>query len=172
MMKRIFGIAGIAAVTVMIAAVAAGCSHKSTASFNNSGQVDGNGAAPVSVGTTSYIPRATVFRMSGPYADHVAVTVDASGQLTYYPDPSDINDNSAPVYLGNGWWLNRQGLGPNSVFTKWTMKEYANLPSAPTPAEIKANIIPEAAVTDFSTTSVLLPNAMKELSKIKAELPR
>lgn len=171
-MRRIFGLAALAVVAMMLAAISSGCSHRSTVSGSGSGNANVNGAVPVSVGSTSYIPRATVFRMSGPYADHVAVTLDANGQLTYYPDPSDISDNSVPVYLGNGWWLNRQGLGANSVFTTWTMQEYAKLPSAPTPAEIKAQIIPGAEVTDFRSTSVLLPNAMKDLSKIKAELPR
>ncbi len=172
MMKRIFGMAALAVVSMTLAAISGSCSHKSNAPVGNAGSANVDSAVPVSVGTTAYIPRATVFRMSGPYADHVAVTLDASGQLTYYPDPSDISDNSVPVYLGDGWWLNRQGLGANSVFTTWTMQEYAKLPSAPTPAEIKAHIMPDAAVTDFRSTSVLLPNAMKELSKIKAELPR
>lgn len=100
-------------------------------------------------GGAAYMPKATAFRMNGDYADHVAVTLDAAGNLTYYPAPGDITPASAPTVIGEGWYLNRQGLGPNSVFTKWTFEEYHALDKAPTPAEIKAAIIPGSGVTDF-----------------------
>lgn len=59
-----------------------------------------------------------------------------------------------PVEIGDGWWLNRQGLGPNSVFTKWTFDEYRALKTVPTPEEIKAAIIPGATVTEFHTLPI------------------
>ena len=94
-------------------------------------------------------PMATAFRMTGDYADHVAVTVGDDGRIVYYPAPTDLTSNSAPLQIGDGWWLNRQGLGPNSVFTKWTFAEYRALKKAPTQEEIKAAIIPDARVSDF-----------------------
>lgn len=97
------------------------------------------------------LPKPTAFKMSGDYSDNVAVTLDQQGNLTYFPAPTDITDASVPTPLGDGWYLNRQGLNANSVFTKWTFSEYRNLPSVPTPAEIKAAIIPGARVTDFKT---------------------
>ncbi len=95
------------------------------------------------------LPKKTAFKMSGDYADHVAVTLDGAGNLTYYPAPGDITAASAPVKMGDGWWLNRQGLGPGSVFTRWTFAEYAALKETPSQEEIKAAIIPGACVTAF-----------------------
>lgn len=163
-MKKILIIAAAAGMAVMPVA----CSHKSIGADNNNEIT----AMPVNGGGESFIPKATVFKMSGPYADHVAVTLDNNGELAYYPAPSDITANSVPVYLGDGWWLNRQGLGASSVFTTWTMAEYAKLPSTPSPAEIKGHIIPDARVTEFRRTSVPITDAMTKLSKIKTELPR
>ena len=108
------------------------------------------------------LPKATIFKMSGDYADNVAVTVNASGVLTYFPAPSDLTAASAPVALGDGWYLNRQGLGPGSVFTKWTFEEYSALPAAPSTREIIDAIIPGARVTEFRT----LPIAASEASEM------
>lgn len=169
-MKKMTVLMGLAMAGVFVATVAAGCGHKNVKDSVATDAYGSVSAAPVPVGSVAYIPRATVFSMSGPYADHVAVTLGAEGNLTYYPAPSDISDRSLPIYLGKGWWLNRQGLGPNSVFTSWTMAEYAKLTTAPSADQIKAHIIPGARVTGFRSTSVLLPNALKELSTIKSEL--
>ena len=95
------------------------------------------------------IPKATAFRMSGDYSRNVAVTLGPDGNLLYYPAPTDLTAGSAPVEIGDGWWLNRQGLGPGSVFTRRTFDEYRALKKAPTPEQIKAAIIPGASVTDF-----------------------
>ena len=111
-------------------------------------------------GSVSMIPKASAFRMSGDYADKVAVSVDAQGNLTYFPAPSDISPVSAPVSLADGWWLNRQGIGSNSVFTKYTFEEYAALPNVPSVAELKAAIIPGARVTEV----ISLPFTIGEAS--------
>lgn len=105
------------------------------------------------------VAKATVFKMSGDYADRVAVTIGPNGDLTYFPAPSDINDTSAPVEIGDGWYLNRQGLGANSVFTKWTFTEYAALTSVPNPREIMDAIIPGAKVTEFRTLPITASEA-------------
>ena len=105
-------------------------------------------------GTAYYLPKAPAFRMSGDYADRVAVTLNADGSLAYYPAPSDITAQSAPLEIGDGWWLNRQGMGANSVFTKWTFAEDGKLPKAPSPEEIKASLLPGARVTDFEQLPV------------------
>lgn len=70
----------------------------------------------------------------------------------YYPAVSDINADSTPLDLGDGWWLNRQGIGAKSVFTKYTFKEYMNLPATPSPEEIKAAVIPESGVIRMVTS--------------------
>lgn len=120
---------------------------------------------PENGNSARYMPKATVFRMTGDYADHVAVTIGPNGMLTYFPAPSDISADSAPVSLGDGWYLNRQGLGSGSVFTKWTFEEYSKLSKVPSPEEIKAAIIPSAAVCDFKT----LPVSASEATKMTPE---
>lgn len=153
---------------VALLSVAAACSHK--AAETTQATAPAPATQPVAGPTTGYIPRATVFRMSGPYADKVAVTLDAQGNLTYYPAPSDITKSSMPVYLKDGWWLNCQGLSANSVFTDWTFTDYAALPATPSPSEIKAHIIPGAVVTAMERTAVPVTEAMQNLDKIKASL--
>ena len=156
--------AGVAA----IALTAAACSHKTTQ--NEPVPAPREDSRPVAIDGAAYIPRATVFKMSGPYADKVAVTLTPDGRLSYFPAPSDITPESAPVYVGNGWWLNRQGIGAGSVFTSWTFDEYARLPKTPSPEEIRSHILPDAEVTAFKRTTVLQTNAMKELAKIRQEV--
>lgn len=116
------------------------------------------------------ILKATAFQMSGDYSNNVAVTLNDDGSLAYYPAPSDITSDSRPIDLGNGWWLNRQGLGPNSVFTSYTFDEYMALPSVPSVEELKTKIIPGAKVTDWKRLSYPAGEAMKYLPQIKEEV--
>lgn len=118
-------------------------------------------------GGEAMMPRATAFRMSGDYADHVAVTLNPDGSLLYYPAPSDITANSAPYDLGDGWWLNRQGISANSVFTKWTFAEYAALKTVPTQQEIKDAIIPGARVTRMEQLPVSVSEALADPAACK-----
>lgn len=125
---------------------------------------------PRALESAAFIPKATAFRMSGAYADKVAVTLDNAGNLVYYPAPGDITKASVPSYLGNGWWLNNQGISANSVFTSWSFDEYAALKEVPSIKDIKAHIIPGAHVTQFFRTTVPVTKVSDNLAKIKAEL--
>lgn len=155
---------------VSLAAVLASCSPKA-------GVADGGNATnPVAVSIpgrelnskpVSAVLKASAFKMSGDYSCNVAVTLNADGSLAYFPAPSDLTSASAPVEIGDGWWLNRQGLGPGSVFTKWTFDEYRALKSVPSAAEIKAAVIPGASVTEFK---VLPVTAYEAMSMSTAEL--
>lgn len=118
------------------------------------------------------IPKATAFKMSGDYAGNVAITVDSQGNLTYFPAPSDISTASEPVALADGWWLNRQGIGINSVFTKYTFAEYAALPSVPTIAELKEAIIPGARVTEVIQLPYNLNEAADNIPSINEFLQK
>lgn len=127
----------------------ASCSHKSVqVSATAGGQISAP-ISEISMRSRNYIPSATVFKMSGDYANHVAVTLSADGRLQYYPAPSDISSGSIPMEIADGWYLNRQGLSANSVFTKWTFEEYKNLGHTPSQEEILKAIIPGARVTEF-----------------------
>ncbi|MCH5239904.1 MAG: hypothetical protein J1F38_06745 [Muribaculaceae bacterium] len=118
-----------------------------------------------------YLPNATIFRMSGDYANNVAVTLSPNGELSYFPAPSDITADSKPISLGEGWWLNCQGIGPNSVFTNYTFSQYAELPQVPSTQQLKNSIIPGAKVTQFKEIPVKLievqrnPDLAKEYIK-------
>ena len=148
-----------------VALILASCSHK------NAAVSEGLTAVPVEVTPVSYMPKATLFKMSGPYADKVAVTLQPDGTLSYYPAPGDITADSEPEYIGKGWWLNRQGIGAGSVFTDWTFAQYAALPQTPSTSEIKAHIIPGARVTEFMRTDVPMTEAAGQLGRIRAQLP-
>ena len=114
-----------------------------------------------------YLPNATAFRMSGNYANNVAITLTDDGQLLYFPDPTDITADSEPVSLGEGWWLNNQGLGPNSVFTHYTFAEYASLPEVPSPEQLKLSVIPGAKVTDFMELPIKIGEANNNIEEVK-----
>lgn len=118
----------------------------------------------------SYMPNATVFRMSGNYANNVAVTLSPEGELIYFPAPTDITADSEPVELCEGWWLNNQGLGPHSVFTRYTFAEYASLPEVPSVDQLKKSIIHGAKVTDFMELPYKIGEANDNIEEIKVYL--
>lgn len=101
------------------------------------------GSAPVSA-----LPKTVIYRTDGDYARYVPVTLnDDRNALVSFPAPGDVRGGN-PVALADGFWLDRRGIGPNTAFTRWTYEEYAALPAAPSPAEIMANLIPDARVTE------------------------
>lgn len=115
----------------------------------------------------AFMPNATAFRMSGDYANNVAITIDNNGVITYFPAPSDITADSEPIELCNGWWLNNQGLGPNSVFTKYTFAEYSSLPEAPDLIQLKEAVIPGAMVTGFMELPMKIGDANANIEEAK-----
>lgn len=150
---------------MVVAAIMASCSNKTTHVYTVSDSTSQGGlGAPVKVKPTggtpvSVAPDATAFRMSGDYAGNVAVTLSPEGEILYFPAPGDITADSSPISLGNGWWLNCQGFGPNTVFTKYTFAEYAELPEAPTVQQIKNSIIPGAKVLELKVIPMTLEEA-------------
>lgn len=149
-----------------------GCSKKTTTVAESTSQqpevvrmVDPIGSRPVSM-----VLKASAFQMTGDYSNNVAITLNNDGSLAYFPDPSDITSASRPIDLGNGWWLNRQGIGPNSVFTRYTFDEYEKLPNVPTLEELKASVIPGARVSNWKRLSYPASEAMQHLPEIKEEL--
>lgn len=113
------------------------------------------------------VPKATAFKMNGDYSDNVAITLNSDGSLAYYPAPTDISEASRPVDLGNGWWLNRQGISDRSVFTKYTFEQYAKLKKVPTQQELKAAIIPGSEVTAIQELPVPVSEAMQNLDSLR-----
>ena len=107
-----------------------------------------------------------IFRMSGDYADNVPVTVDANGQLLSYPAPGDLDENSVPVRLCDGWWLNCSGMSADAVFTRYTYADYTRLSATPTIEQIKAAIIPGARVTQVETIAMPLRQARADTAAV------
>ena len=122
---------------------------------------------PLNSRPVSVMPKATAFQMNGDYADNVAITLNADGSLAYYPAPTDISAASRPVDLGNGWWLNRQGISDRSVFTRYTFEEYSKLKSVPSPEELKKAIIPGSAVMLMQELPVPASEAMQQLDSLR-----
>ncbi len=168
-MKRIFTFC---AIMMMIAS----CSHKNAVDNADNSVVTKQAIiGGVTVGyrdshPRNYIPNATAFRMSGDYADNVAVTLNSDGSLSYFPDPADITENSKPVSLGDRWYLNRQGISRGSVFTKYTFSEYSKLKSVPSIQELKAAIIPGAKVTEMRELPFSINDAQQNLDSIRSYL--
>lgn len=144
-------------------AMAAGCTKKATEPAVLQAENQTIMSTPVRA-----MPKATVFQMNGNYANNVAVTLNADGSFAYYPDPHDIGEYSKPIDLGNGWWLNRQGIGANSQFTKYTFAEYSKLDKVPSPDELKAAIIPGARVIAMEQTDIPASDALNRLPDLKA----
>lgn len=121
-------------------------------------------------GKASMIPQATAFKINPEYADKVGVTFGADGRLSYFPAPTDITPSSAPLDLGNGWWLNRQGISANSVFTRYTFDEYRKLPAVPSPGQIKEAVIPGSGVTEMVKLPYNINDTQSHLEEIKEYL--
>lgn len=113
------------------------------------------------------IPKATAFRMTGDYANNVAVTLGPDGNITYFPAPSDISKRSIPTSLGDGWYLNNQGISANSVFTKYTFDEYSKLSEVPSPQQLKEAIIPGARVENMIQLPYSINEAQNNIQGIK-----
>lgn len=122
-----------------------GCSPKLTSDVTSNvsgGVVSGS---PV----VSALPSQRVYRMRGDYANLVPVTLDQNGNIISYPDPIDVSDSAKPVNLGDGWFLDRRGVGPNSAFTNYTYDEYHALKHVPSLDELKSRIVARHAITEM-----------------------
>lgn len=117
------------------------------------------------------IPNATIFRMSGDYSGNVAITLNSDGTLAYYPDPSDITSHTAPYPLGGGWYLNRQGIGPDSRFTTYTFEQYGSLGKLPSHKELLNAVIPGAEVTEFIEIPMSFSQALSEPETCRQFIP-
>ena len=119
------------------------------------------------------LPQAVAYRMSGPYADNIAVTLSPDGKtLLFYPAPSDLSADSSPLPIADGWYLSRCGITANSVFTRYTYASYRALPSAPTPAELLAAVIPGARVTALQPLPLTPSAALDSLRRSPQSLLR
>lgn len=133
----------------------AGCSHKTTTDVvtgptvtSTSKEVPsmrkGGNSRPVAA-----LRPVIVYKMSGDYADLVPVTLGSDGKIVSYPDPVDITENSSPVALGDGWYLDRRGVSASSAFTDYTYAQYHALEHVPPLDTLQSHIVVRNAIEDI-----------------------
>ena len=134
-----------------------------------------SGTSPDAVAARkSGMPAARIYKLDERYADLVPVVM-IDGRLTWYPAPTDIRESTAPLKLTDGWWLDRQGISVNTSFLNWNRQEYSKFETTPTPAEIKAAIVPGARISELyelpMTTTSASNDTVAVNSLIKKGLP-
>ena len=112
------------------------------------------------------LPQAQIYRTSTDVDALVPITVNPiDGTIISYPAPTDITGASMPVVLHDGWLLDRRGISPDTRFINYTYSRYHDLTAPPTPAELKASIVPDARVTEI----VSLPYKVGEVTPAIAD---
>ena len=119
---------------------------------------------------TAVLPRGVAFRMSGDYADNLPLNLSADGVLESYPAPSDISADSAPIPLADGWWLDRRGVTEGTVFSRYTLAQYAAMKEVPSPQELLASVIPGAKVTAVVPLPMMQHEALADTAAVNAWL--
>lgn len=89
-------------------------------------------------------PPAIVYRTRVDVGDAVPITLTPDWkEVVSYPHPADLkkgDGHATPTSIGEGYLLDNRGIGPNTVFLKWSYAEYAALPKAPALDELLAAI--------------------------------
>ena len=150
---------------ILMSAVMASCSSSRPQEPN--GVVVEPSSVNVSVRPTmpAYMPRAIAYRTDGDFADNVPVRYDAvRNALISFPAPSDLRRDCKPVPLADGWLLDRIGVGDNTVYTRYTIDDYSQLPTVPSVRQLIDSIIPDSRVTaivqlPFTTAEALADTA-------------
>lgn len=116
------------------------------------------------------MPPAIVYQTTGADCmDLVPITLTADGKgVASYPAPSDLNEGQTPVNLGDGWWLDRRGIGPNSVFTTYTYEEYEAMHNAPSVKELLKHINHKARITRMIALPITASEAASDPAVVRA----
>lgn len=115
------------------------------------------------IGGKPALRRAIIYRTNGNYSDNVAVTLNPDGTLLYYPAPTDVTSDSAPLHLVDGWLLDRQGgVSDNTTFLRWTYSQYHAFDRVPSIQEIKNSIISGARIKDIKILNMSTYDAQRD----------
>ena len=121
------------------------------------------------------LPHIIIYKMKADYSNLVPVTMNPQRTvITSYPAKSDIRPSAKPVALNDGWYLDRRGIGPNTVFTDYTYEQYANLEKTPSVSELMEHIIEKHPLLDLYDcgTQPLSTDELNEvISKMNADTP-
>lgn len=149
-------------IPVMAAALStAACSQRTTDGDNRIVK-----AETILTGSSHARPSAIVYRTSRDYSRNVAVTLDVTRtRITSYPAPTDVRNGSAmPLNLGNGYLLDRRGIGPATAFLDITYDEYATLTKTPSPDSLINHVIDSAPFTDMYILPITAAQAVADTS--------
>lgn len=118
--------------------------------------------------TSRALPHVIIYKTKADYSNLVPVTMNRERtKIVSYPAKSDIRPSAKPVALVDGWYLDRRGIGPNTVFTDYTYEEYSHLEKTPSAAQLMEHIIekyPLLELHDCGTES-LTPDQLNDLIK-------
>ena len=102
-------------------------------------------SAKISTGMIDAAEPVIIYQTKGDYYLNVPVTMnDAKDKIVSYPGPSDLLFEGDPVYpvrLRGTFLLDRRGIGPNTVFTSYTYKEYIALEEPPSIQELLDHVL-------------------------------
>ena len=92
-----------------------------------------------------------IYKTSHNFSDMVAVTMDEQkNHIIAYPAPEDIRGaQKHPDKLNDGYWLDNQGIGKNSVFLDYTFEYYGKLQQPPILDTLRSHIIDNNPVTEM-----------------------
>lgn len=118
--------------------------------------------------SANVMPHVTIYKTKNDYSNNVPVILDETGtKIVSYPDPKDINENSKPTELSNGYLLDNRGIGQNVAFTSYTYDEYSKLSSAPSTTELMNSIIdsnPLTSIVDCGSRTDYSENLVSEVN--------
>ena len=119
--------------------------------------------------------RLIVYRTRTDLYRQVPITLnEAKDRVISFPAPSDLyfeGELALPVKLNDGYLLDRRGIGPHTVFTSFTYKEYSRMDAPPSTQELLDSVIdadPFESIYDCGKAGSY-QNLLEELnSKIEA----
>lgn len=89
-------------------------------------------------------PPTIVYRTRMDVGDAVPMTLSGDGsEVLSYPHPRDLlkgDGYATPTQLEQGYLLDNRGIGPNTVFLRWSYAEYAAMDKAPSLEELLAGV--------------------------------
>lgn len=102
-------------------------------------------------GSPSYaLAHVIIYKTRADYSNLVPVTMNSERtRIVSYPAKSDIRPSAKPVALADGWYLDKRGIGQNTVFTDYTYEAYSSLEKTPSISELMEHIIDKHPLLDL-----------------------
>ncbi len=117
------------------------------------------------------LPKAVVYKTTCDSGNLVPVTLTEDGEsILWYPGIHDVSDLTKPVYLGDGYWLDRQGVSNTTVFTTYTYEQYSSLAEQPTSEHLFKAIKPGCRVKVIQVLDMTPSQAQNNIEAVKKQL--